>query len=364
MSSSGGPATPTVDDDAPDQGPESWNDGASEPVRPRVVVSQCLGFAAVRYNGRVLKSRFVEALRNHVDFIQVCPEVEIGLGVPRDPIRIEVERDEGAGASGKPQDETSRQLRLVQPSTGRDLTAAMTGFASAYTRTLEGVDGFILKSKSPSCAFRDSKMYRAGGEGGPIGRGPGLFARAVLEAYPWAAKEDERRLTNPRLRHQFLTHLWALARLRRVEAPGGMSKLVRYHASYEFLLVTLGPDVRARLERIVANPGSRSLSELVEEYRRTLGEALRDPPRTGHTVNALQHVFGQVSEGLDREERAYFLELLQEFRRGRTTLPALLAVLRSWAVRLDREYLDAKHFFEPYPRPLFDLSSSGDGLLV
>ncbi|MDX1568333.1 MAG: YbgA family protein, partial [Longimicrobiales bacterium] len=94
------------------------------------------------------------------------------------------------------------------------------------------------------------------------------------------------------------------------------------------------------------------------------GGALRDPPGTGNTVNALQHVFGYVSEGLDRQERAYFLELLEEFRHERITLPGVLAVLRSWAVRFDQEYLEAQHFFEPYPRPLFDLSSSGDGRLV
>lgn len=331
----------------------------TDPVRPRVVVSECLGFAAVRYNGQILRSRFVEALRDHVDFLQVCPEVEIGLGVPRDPIRIEVERGEGGV-----EERASGDVRLVQPSTDRDLTEAMKGFAAAHTKGLEDVDGFILKSKSPSCALRDSKMYWTGGEGGPMGRGPGLFARAVLEAFPWAAKEDEGRLTNLRLRHHFLAHLWALARLRRVEASGEMSELVRYHTSYKFFLMTLGPGVPARLGRIVANSRGRSVPELVGEYRVDLGDLLQDPPRTGNTVNALQHVFGYVSEGLERQERGYFLELLEEFRHERVTLPALLAVLRSWAVRFDQRYLAAQHFFEPYPKPLFDLSSSGDGRLV
>lgn len=345
--------TPNGSEDHPDGRLEdSSADPGEEPsgtVRPNVVVSECLGFAAVRYNGQILRSRFVETLRDHVRFLQVCPEVEIGLGVPRDPIRIEEE-------SGK--------ARLVQPSTGRDLTGAMEEFAGSYLQGLGNVDGFILKAKSPSCGLRDAKVYAAGSESGPLGRGSGLFAAAVTRAFPWAAREDEGRLTNLRLRHHFLTHLWALARLREVEASGRVADLVRYHTSYKFLLMTLGPDVPARLGRIVANPDGLLLSDLVSSYRRTLGEALADPPRTGNTVNALQHLFGFVSDRLDARERSYFLELLEEFRAGRLTLPAILALLRSWAVRFEETYLASQFFFEPYPRRLFDLSSSGSGRLV
>lgn len=329
--------------------PERRSDDPGGPVRPNVVVSQCLGFEAVRYNGQILKSRFVEALRDHVRFLQVCPEVEIGLGVPRDPIRIE--KDAG-------------EVRLVQPSTDRDLTREMSEFAGSYLDGLRDVDGFILKAKSPSCALRDAKVYAAESDSGPLGRGPGLFGSAVTESFPWAAREDEGRLSNLRLRHHFLTHLWALARLRRVEASGRMAELVRYHTSYKFLLMTLGPGVPARLGRIVANAENRAFGDLVDRYRRVLGEELGEPPRTGNTVNALQHVFGFVSDRLEPTERRYFLELLEEFRAERLTLPAILAVLRSWAVRFEEAYLESQHFFEPYPRPLFDLSSSGDGRLV
>lgn len=330
---------------APEDGhsTEAPTEGA---VRPNVVVSRCLGFEAVRYNGRILKSRFVEALRDHVRFLQVCPEVEIGLGVPRDPIRVEADSDE---------------VRLVQPSTDRDLTREMTEFAAAYLEGLRDVDGFILKARSPSCAFRDAKVYDAGSESGATGRGPGLFAAAVTDAFPWAAREDEGRLSDPRLRHHFLTHLWALARLRRVEATGRMASLVRYHASYKFLLMTRGPAVPGRLGRIVANPEDRAFGELVTEYRRVLGDELRGPPRTGDTVNALQHVFGFVSDRLEAAERRHFLELLEEFRGERLTLPAILPVLRSWATRFDETYLESQRLFEPYPRPLQDLSTTGGG---
>lgn len=179
--------------------------------RPRVVVSQCLGFAAVRYDGQALRSRFVEALRDHVEFVQVCPEVGIGLGVPRDPIRIEVTAGGRARAAG--------ELRLVQPSTSRDLTDKMHAFAETFLEEVRPVDGFILKSRSPSCGITDAKRFEAGAEDTLDGRGPGLFARAVLERFPHAAVEDEERLADETVRRRFLEHVHAAARLRASTTP-------------------------------------------------------------------------------------------------------------------------------------------------
>lgn len=182
----------------------------STPFRPRVVVSQCLGFAAVRYDGQALRSGFVEALRDHVEFVQVCPEVGIGLGVPRDPIRIEVTA--GGRAAG--------DVRLVQPSTGRELTDKMHAFAETFLEEVRPVDGFILKSRSPSCGIADAKRFEPGAKDPIEGLGPGLFARAVLERFPHAAVEDEARLADPGHRHRFLTRLWAVARRREARSEG------------------------------------------------------------------------------------------------------------------------------------------------
>ncbi|MDD4858406.1 MAG: DUF523 domain-containing protein, partial [Candidatus Krumholzibacteria bacterium] len=114
-------------------------------ARPTVVVSKCLGFAACRYNGLGISSDFVKALMPDVDFVPVCAEVEIGLGVPREPIRV------ASGPNG---------LRLLQPSTGLDVTERMVRFARTFLESLSAVDGFILKSRSPSCGVRDVKVFR------------------------------------------------------------------------------------------------------------------------------------------------------------------------------------------------------------
>jgi len=361
--------------------------------RPRIVVSECLGFDAVRYNGQILRSRFVDALREHVEFVPLCPEMGIGLGVPRDPIRVV----EGEGG----------RRFLIQPSTDRDLTSAMRGFAAATLEEVgaRGVDGFILKSKSPSCGIRDAKIKAGPGDESPtLGRGPGLFAEAVVQAFPWAAVEDEGRLTNLKLRHHFLTKLWALARLRAAErgtveagegtgvqagertgvqagegtsvrageGRGDAHRLVRFHTRHKLLLMAYHPERLRELGRIVAGEGDptptedrvRRFSDRIAAYRELLGRTMAEPPTAGRVVNALHHAFGYVSEGLAAPERSYFLERVDRFRDGNLPLPALLAVLRSWAIRFGEEYLDAQLLLEPYPAPLFDLHSSGSGQLV
>ncbi|RMF90465.1 MAG: DUF523 domain-containing protein, partial [Nitrospinota bacterium] len=116
----------------------------TEESKPVVVISKCLEIAPCRYNGEMITDSFVQKLAPHVTFIPVCPEVEIGLGVPRHPIRLVTSQGE---------------TRLIQPATGQDLSASMQAFSRDFLSTLDEVDGFILKSRSPSCGLRDSKRY-------------------------------------------------------------------------------------------------------------------------------------------------------------------------------------------------------------
>ena len=123
-------------------------------TEPRVVVSRCLNFEACRYNGEVIPNRFLRALEPHVELLMVCPEVEIGLGTPREPVRL-------ISLSGSVGD-----LQLVQPSTERDLTNKMAGFAARFLSSLKEIDGFVLKSASPSCGIKDTRHYSSSEGGG------------------------------------------------------------------------------------------------------------------------------------------------------------------------------------------------------
>jgi uncharacterized protein YbbK (DUF523 family) len=161
---------------------------------PIVVVSRCLGFDTCRYDGDIVRADVVSRIAGHVRAIPVCPELEIGLGVPRPPIRVVV------GETG---------ARLVQPETGRDLTDEMNAFAARFLEWIaeRGVDGFILKSRSPSCGVGDTKVFLLEGSELPE-PGNGLFARAARVRFPDAALADEASLADAVTRHEFVTALY------------------------------------------------------------------------------------------------------------------------------------------------------------
>ncbi|MCS6867265.1 MAG: DUF523 and DUF1722 domain-containing protein [Thermus sp.] len=306
--------------------------------KPRVVVSACLGFAAVRYSGELIPDRVVRALGAHVDFVPVCPEVEIGLGVPRPTVRL-VRGGEG--------------VRMLQPSTGEDLTGRMAAFSGAFLQGLGRVEGFILKNRSPSCALKDAKVYAPGG--GVVGRGPGLFAQAVEEAFPLLPKEDEGRLTSAQVRAHFFTRIFGLARLRIVQDLPG---LMAFHARYKLLLAAYHQGEARALGRLLAGAKGRPFAEVRRAYEEGFLRATRLPFRQGPMTDALLHAFGHFKRHLSPREKAHFLDILHDFREERVSLEAPLALLQSWALRFDEAYLEGQALFAPYPRPLMDLKTS------
>lgn len=170
-----------------------------------MVLSRCLEVAACRYDGRGVQSEVVRELARWVEYVPVCPEVRIGLGVPRAPIRIE------RSSSG--------HERLVQPSTGADLTDRMLGFAGSFVDETAAVDGVLLKSRSPSCGLGDVKVYE--GEEPVTAAGSGLFAAVLRERYPGVAMADEARLLDGAFRHEWLTRVFASARRRAARSTRG-----------------------------------------------------------------------------------------------------------------------------------------------
>lgn len=227
-------------------------------LKPIVVVSQCLGFAAVRYNGEMLDAPFVNTLRDRVEFIQVCPELGIGLGVPRDPIRVQLESD---------------QRRLVQPSTGRDLTSLMRQFADQFLSNLPAADGFILKSRSPSCGIRDAKIFRGNAEV-PVDHSSGMFAEEVLHRFPHAAIEDEARLMDPELQRRFLVKLFAVAHLRKARETGSLAALTRFHQEHVTQFTARDETGCKALERIAENPSDNPVESVFAAYAERMTEVL------------------------------------------------------------------------------------------
>lgn len=304
---------------------------------PRVVVSECLGFSACRHNGQIIRDDFTSQLGNYVEFVKICPEVAIGLGTPREALRL-IDQE--------------WETRMVQPATGRDFTREMETFTAEYLKALGPVDGFILKGRSPSCGVKDAKRYPREEKCAPSGRGPGVFAAGVLEHYPGLAIEDEGRLRNERIREHFLTQLYTLARFRRFEDDPTRAGLIEFHARHKLLLLAYNQKEMRRMGALVGNMQGSELHEVVATYRNGLENALSRMPRHRSHLNVLEHAVGYFSDHVSRPERTHFGELLKKFANKRLPLSVPVSVLGSWVERFDRGYLRHQHYFAPYPAAL------------
>jgi uncharacterized protein YbgA (DUF1722 family)/uncharacterized protein YbbK (DUF523 family) len=315
-------------------------------AEPVVVCSKCIEFQACRYNGLSISSDVVKSLRPHVKFIPVCPEVEIGLGIPRQPMRV-------IGA-----DEV---LKLIQPATNRDLTDEMTKFTDYFLDSLEEVDGFILKSRSPSCGIKDVKIYSGTGKRMSASKGKGFFGGAVGEKFGNLAIEDEGRLTNFRIREHFLTRLFTFADFRRVKKAKSMKELVKFQTQNKSLLLAYNQKELRILGRVVANHEKKPTEQVIVEYEKHLWNAFSRMPRETSHINVLMHAAGHFSKELSSDEKKFFLNTLEEYRDERIPLSVPLNVLKSWAVRFGDDYFLQQSFVEPYPLDLVEITDSGKG---
>ncbi len=321
--------------------------------KPVVVASQCLEFAPCRYDGEAVPFPLLREWAPHVRFLPVCPEVEVGLGVPRDPIRIVVGGD---------------RPRLLQPSTGRDLTGEMDAFAQQFLSALEEVDGFILKSRSPSCGIRDAKMFAGAHARAALRKGAGLFAQRMMERRPGLAFEDESRLAHPPHRERFLTRLCTLAAFRELKGSPSPSRLARFHARNKLLLMSCNQQGRRALEKIAASSAGgigsagrsggigdigpadvTSLAGAMEAYEAHLQRALARTARRPSNLKILSETLGQISKALEPKERGRLKRALERYRTGRVPLSVPRSALREEVRRLGIAGLEEQTFFEPYP---------------
>ncbi len=316
-------------------------------MKPLVVISKCLQFDACRYNGQMISFDLIDRLKDHVLFKPVCPEVEIGLGIPRDPIRVV---------------RVGTEFRLVQPTSGRDLTEAMSAFSAEYLTALSDADGFVLKSRSPSCGVKDVKTYRGPDNPNTTDeKTSGFFAAEVLRRFPHLAIEDEGRLMNFKLREHWLTKLFLMARWRHLKQKPTMKALVRFQADNKLLFMSYNQKEMRLMGRIVANHEDRQISEVIQDYQAHLGHALSRPARAASHINTLMHALGYVSDGLSAKERAFFLRSLDRFRDSKIPLSAVLTIMHGWAERFDQPNLLNQTYFEPFPEALVDVTDSGKG---
>lgn len=317
-------------------------------AKPRVIMSKCLELEACRHDGQKIPNSFVRKVMPYLDLIPVCPEVEIGLGVPRDTIRL-VTGDEG-------------ETRLVQPSTDKDLTDDMQEFAESFLSEHTDVDGIIFKSGSPTCGTSSVKVYQGKENAPPARTEPGMFAQAAKTKLAGVAIEDEGRLRNYPIRHHFLTQLYAFADLRETLTAGNIKDLTEVQRRYKHLLLVYDEPRLRELGRIAANPDGESRDKIMPRYRDIFHEALAGTPDRETYINALEHMYGHFKEDLTGGEREHFFELLEEYRNHQLPLFGVLSVLRQWVVRYDYDYFKDQALLHPYPRSLVTMRDSGKGV--
>lgn len=317
---------------------------AKEDPKPRIVVSRCLGFAHCRYNGDVIRDDFVKNLSPFVEYITVCPEVEIGLGVPRKPIRL-IKED------GK--------FELYQTATDKLFTQEMQEYNDRVLDTLEDIDGFILKGRSPSCGIKDVKVYNGRGKAPVLGKDAGVFGGAVLEKFPHLPVDEEGRLTNLKIREHFLTKLYTMKRFKKIEKEGAMKDLVGFHADNKYLLIAYNQNKGKELGNIVANHRKLSFEEVVKNYKEGLSQALTETPKYTNYINSLMHMFGYFSSELNYEEKQFILDSFVKYKNDKVHLSVPVNLLKGYVLRFKDKNLINQTIWEPFPDELLDISDTG-----
>lgn len=311
--------------------------------KPKILVSKCLGFDKCRYNGQVLPDKFIESIKPYVDFIPVCPEVEIGLGVPRATVRLVL---------------IDEKYQLYQPEHERIVTQEMDEYSNKVLSEIPELEGAILKGRSPTCGIKDVKIYESLKQGASSIKGVGRFAQHVYEYFPNAAIEEEGRLTNLGIREHFLTKLFTNLRFKEIK-NGEIKDLIEFHTKHKYLLMTYSQKELKNLGKIVANHDQLSFKESVELYEEHLAYALANPPRTNNSINTLMHLMGYFSEYLIAEEKAFILDSLAKLKEKKLHLSVPVNLIRSYAIKYKQEYILDQYIWEPFPDALLDIQDTG-----
>jgi uncharacterized protein YbgA (DUF1722 family)/uncharacterized protein YbbK (DUF523 family) len=305
----------------------------------RLGISACLLGREVRHDGGHKRDRFLtDVLGAYVEWVPVCPEVEIGMSIPRPSIRLVESGDE---------------LRLIEPRTGTDHTRDMTTHSARRVHALEAFElcGYVLKKDSPSCGMERVKVWHEGGQATRNGRG--LFASALIARFGTLPVEEEGRLTDAALRENFIERIFAYRRLRALfRARWTVGELVAFHTAHKLLLLAHSEVEYRRLGRLVAEAKQLERAELRERYEQSFMGALARIATSRRHTNVLQHMVGYLREGLDAADRAELAALVEDYRRELVPLVVPIALLRHHVRRLEVAYLRDQIYLEPHPKEL------------
>jgi uncharacterized protein YbbK (DUF523 family) len=268
----------------------------SDDTAPRVGISQCLLGDAVRFDGGHKRDSFLtDVLGSHVEWVSVCPEVEAGLGIPREPIRL-------ISSTSSP--------RVMTVKTSIDHTVTMERFSEQRVRELTALNlsGYVFKKDSPSCGMERVRVYNAHGR--PVRSGVGVFAQAFMAHFPLVPVEDEGRLNDPSIRDTFIERMFCYRRWQDLLSSDRLTRgeLMRFHTHHKLLLLAHSRQHHDALGQLVAHANKYRPAELALRYGAQFMNALKTPATLRKHVNVLQHVMSYFKTVLDKRRRKSCLE--------------------------------------------------------
>lgn len=305
----------------------------------KIGISSCLMGNNVRYDGGHKLDRYIrDTLGRYFTFVPVCPEVECGLPVPRESMRL-------VGDPSSP--------HLVTTRTAIDHTERMLTWSRKRVRSLEqeNLCGFIFKKNSPSSGMTRVKVYDV--DGRPARQGSGLFARTFMNHFPLLPVEDEGRLHDPKIRENFIERIFVQKRWRELMSrPKSVGRLVAFHTCEKLLLLAHSPRHYREMGKLVAAGKNIPLSQLYSEYEYLLVSALNLRSTPAKNVNVLQHIMGYFKKQLSPDEKRELLEIIQNYRQGAVPLIVPVTMVNHYVRKYEASYLAQQSYLNPHPLDL------------
>lgn len=300
-----------------------------------VGVSACLLGDEVRYNGgHKHQSYLTDVLANYFDFRSFCPEVAIGMGVPREPIRL-------IG-------ELSSPRAVGTKDSGLDVTERLLEYAVSMVPQVAQYSGFIWMQDSPSCGMFNTKVYQKPNV--LPAKGAGLVAGLVRHRLPQIPMEESGRLADPALRENFVVRVFVYDEWRRMlEGAPSSAALVAFHSRHKYLVMSYGQTLYRELGRMVARAGSEAIEPLANAYCSIFMAGTEKPPsRTGH-VNVLYHILGYLKDALGSSIRQDLVQSIEEYRTGQVPLAVPMKMMSHYADNYASDYIKMQSYLHPHP---------------
>lgn len=301
-------------------------------------ISSCLLGEQVRFDSSHKHNRYItDTLGEYFDFLPFCPEVAIGLGIPRPPVRLVRIADE------------IRVRGIRDPD--KDVTDELTAYAQQAATACNNISGYIFKSKSPSCGMERVKVYSE--QGDPVAVSSGVYAAGIMQRYPSLPVEEEGRLMDPHLRENFIERVFIYHRWQQYQQQGlTPAHLVDFHSRHKFIVLAHDEPVYRELGRLVADAGKGDLASTAKQYLALLMQALKTLATNKTHTNVLQHIMGFFKENMSADDKQELLEVIDGYRRGQLPLIVPITLIKHYLRLHPNDYISSQYYLDPHPGEL------------